>query len=106
MRLLFFLTLALFSISSCTLFSNAGDTLAFWNHKRNASFSKVMKSKDNDYKLRMAESYYVKKDYNHAEQLYEELFPIFKASARFEDLYYKFAYCSFYLKDYTNAENL
>jgi outer membrane protein assembly factor BamD len=86
--------------------SNAGNSLAFWNHKKNTSFTKVMKSKDNNYKLRMAENYYAKKDYNHAEQLYEELFPIFKASTQFEDLYYKFAYCSFYLRDYTNAENL
>lgn len=106
MRLLIVLLLTSFTFSSCSFLSDTGKSLAFWNHKKNTSFSKVMKSKDNDYKLRMAENYYVKKDYNHAEQLFEELFPIFKASAQFEDLYYKFAYCSFYLKDYTNAENL
>jgi outer membrane protein assembly factor BamD len=106
MRLFILLLLASVSISSCTFLSNTGNSLAFWNHKKNASFAKIMKSKDNEYKLRMAEYYYVRKDYNHAEQLYEELFPIFKASAQFEDLYYKFAYCSFYLRDFTNAENL
>jgi outer membrane protein assembly factor BamD len=106
MRLLFALFVAAFTFSSCAFLSNAGNSLAFWNHKKNTSFTKVMKSKDNNYKLRMAENYYLKKDYNHAEQLYEELFPIFKASTQFEDLYYKFAYCSFYLKDFTNAENL
>ncbi len=106
MRLFFALVLASLAFSSCTLLSNTGKSLAFWNHKKNVRFTKVMKSKDNDYKLRMAEYYYVKKDYDHAQQLYEELFPIFKASAQFEDLYYKFAYCSYYLKDYTNAENL
>jgi len=56
--------------------------------------------------LRMADKFYVKKDYNHAQQLFEELFPILKGSPQFEDLYYKFAFCSFYLKDYANAENL
>jgi outer membrane protein assembly factor BamD len=106
MRLFLVLLFASLIFSSCSFLSDAGKSLAFWNHKKNASFSKIMKSKDNDYKLRMAENYYVKKDYNHAQQLYEELFPIFKASTQFEDLYYKFAYCSFYLKDYTNAENL
>ncbi|HLX93681.1 MAG TPA: outer membrane protein assembly factor BamD [Puia sp.] len=106
MRFFVFILAVAFAFSSCTFLSNTGNSIAFWNHKRNASFAKIMKSKDNEYKLRMAEKYFVKKDYNHAEQLYEELFPIFKASAQFEDLYYKFAFCSFYLKDYTNAENL
>jgi outer membrane protein assembly factor BamD len=106
MRLFFAIVFALLTFSSCTFLSNTGKSLAFWNHKKNVRFAKVMKSKDNDYKLRMAEYYYVRKDYDHAQQIYEELFPIFKASAQFEDLYYKFAYCSYYLKDYTNAENL
>src|SRR6187402_2835783 len=57
-----------------------------------SNFSKVLKS--NDY------------DYNHAQQLFEELFRVFKGSEHFEDIYYKFAYCAYYLKDYANAENL
>lgn len=65
-----------------------------------------MKSTDYEYKLRMAEKYYIKKDYNHAQQLYEELFPIYKGTPQFEDIFYKFAYCSYYLKDWMNAENL
>lgn len=71
-----------------------------------SKFAKVQKSNDYDYKLRMAESYYVKKDYNHAQLLYEELFPIFKGDPKFEDIFYKFAYCSYYLKDWLQAENL
>jgi outer membrane protein assembly factor BamD len=71
-----------------------------------SKFTKVQKSTDYDYKLRMAEKYYVKKDYNHAQQLYEELFPIFKGDPKFEDIFYKYAYCSFYLKDWMQAENL
>jgi outer membrane protein assembly factor BamD len=69
-------------------------------------FSKVMKSNDYDYKLRVADKYYEEKDYNHAQQLFEELFRVFKGSEHFEDIYYKFAYCAYYLKDYPNAENL
>ncbi|MBA4167462.1 MAG: outer membrane protein assembly factor BamD [Chitinophagaceae bacterium] len=71
-----------------------------------SSFSKVQKSTDYEYKLRMAEKYYVAKKYNYASQLYQELFPIFKGSTKFEDLFYKYAYCSFYLKDWLQAENL
>ncbi len=74
--------------------------------KGEKSFTKVMKSKDVDFKLRMAEKYYLRKDYNRAQQLYQDLFPVLKGSPQFEDLYFKFAYCSFYLKDYANAENL
>ena len=32
--------------------------------------------------------------------------PLFKGDPRFEDIYYKYAYTSYYLKDYVNAENL
>jgi len=69
-------------------------------------FSKVQKSTDADYKLRMAEQYYAKKKYNQAQILFEELFPIFKGNEKFQDLYYKYAYCAYYQRDYMNAENL
>ena len=69
-------------------------------------FAKVLKSNDYDYKLRMADKYYADKDYNHAQQLFEELFRVFKGSEHFEDIYYKFAYCAYYLRDFANAENL
>ena len=71
-----------------------------------SNLSKVMKSSDYEYKYRMAEQYYAKKQYNNAQQIYEDLFPVFKGSQRFEDLYYKYAYCHYYLKDYFQAENL
>jgi outer membrane protein assembly factor BamD len=54
----------------------------------------------------MAEQYYAKKKYNHAQLLFEELFPIVKGTDQFEDLYYKYAYCAYYQRDYLNAENL
>lgn len=71
-----------------------------------SKFSKVQKSTDYEYKLRMAEKYYTEKKYNFSQQLYQELFPIFKGSTKFEDLFYKYAYCSYYLKDWLQAENL
>lgn len=72
----------------------------------NSQFSKILKSKDFDYKLKMADKFYGDKKYKKAQQLYVELFPVFKGSDKFEDLYYKYAYCSYYLKDYLDAENL
>ncbi len=70
-----------------------------------SKLSKIQKSDDYEYKYRMAEQFYAKKNYNYAQQLYEELFPVFKGTDRFEDMYYKSAYSAFYLKDYMNAEN-
>ena len=69
-------------------------------------FNKVMKSKDPEYKLRMAEQYFVKKKYNYAQQVYEDIMPYFRGRPEFEDIYYKYAYTAFYQKDYMNAENL
>jgi outer membrane protein assembly factor BamD len=62
--------------------------------------SKVLKNKDPEYKLRMAEQYFVKKKYTYAQQLY------FKGKPEFEDIYYKYAYSVYNQKDYLNAENL
>lgn len=88
MRSIVFILLAAISLSSCS------------------EFSKVQKSTDYDYKLRMADKYYVNKKYNYAQQLYEELFPLLKGQPQFEDVFYKFAYCSYYLRDWLQAENL
>ena len=88
MRFLFALFITACTIASCS------------------KFSKVQKSTDYDYKLRMAEQYYAKKKYNQAQILFEELFPILKGTPQFEDLYYKYAYCAYYQRDYMNAENL
>src|SRR5574339_843337 len=68
--------------------------------------NKILKNKDPEYKLRMAEQYFVKKKYNYAQTLYEDVMSHFKGTAVFEDLYYKYSYCAYYQKDYLNAENL
>ena len=71
-----------------------------------SGITKVLKNKDPEYKLRMAEQYFVKKKYNFAQALYEDIMPNFKGTALFEDIYYKYAYCAYYQKDYLNAEQL
>ena len=68
--------------------------------------NKVLKSKDAQYKLRMAEQYYAKKKYNYAQQVYEDIMPYFRGGPEFEDIYYKYAYTAYYQRDYLNAENL
>lgn len=88
MRSALALLVIVFSLSSCS------------------KFAKVQKSTDYEYKLRMAEKYYIQKKYNNAQLLYEELFPIYKGDPKFEDIFYRFAYCSYYLKDWLQAENL
>jgi outer membrane protein assembly factor BamD len=71
----------------------------------NSKFNKIMKSKDFEYKLRMADEYYENKDYRIAQQLYEELYPVYKGTDKFEQLYYKDAFCFYYMKNYRDAEN-
>lgn len=71
-----------------------------------SKFNKVLKSTDYDYKLKMAQEYYEKGKYKQAQTLYEELFPIFKGTPQFEDLYYKYADCAYKQRDYVASENL
>lgn len=80
--------------------------IAFFLLSCNNQLEKVMKSKDNEYKYKMAEQYYAKGKYGNAQQLFEELFPYIKGTSRFEDMYYKYAYTTYYQGDYQNAENL
>lgn len=69
-------------------------------------YNKIYKSKDYEYKLKMADTLFAKKKYKVAQQLYEELFPVFKGTVKFEELYYKDAYCFYYMKDYLQAQAL
>lgn len=71
-----------------------------------SNFGKILKSNDYEYKLKKADEYFAKKKYKNAEQLYIELFPVFKGTEKFEELYYRYAFCSYYQKNYTDAENL
>jgi outer membrane protein assembly factor BamD len=64
-----------------------------------------MKSNDSEYKLKMADKYFDEKKYSFAQQIYEELYPVFKGTDKFELLYYKDAYCFYYMENYRDAEN-
>lgn len=70
------------------------------------NINKVLKSPDPQYKLRMAEQYYAKKQYTLAQQVFEDIMPLFRGTPEFENIYYKYAYTAYYQKDYLNAENL
>ncbi|CAN5155938.1 hypothetical protein BH09BAC2_BH09BAC2_17610 [soil metagenome] len=89
MRILFLFIIAAFAVSSCT-----------------TPFNKVQKSKDYDYKLSKADEYFAKGKYRFAEELYVDLFPVFKGTDKFEDLYYKYAYCSYYQNNFEAASSL
>jgi len=70
------------------------------------NINKILKSTDPEYKLRMAEQFFVKKKYNKAQAIYEDIMPYYRHLQGFEDIYYKYAYCAYYQEDYLNAENL
>jgi len=67
--------------------------------------NKLLKNKDPEYKLKMAEKYFVEKKYSYAYQLFEDVVPYYKTGKEFEDIYYKMAYSTYYQKDYVNSEN-
>jgi outer membrane protein assembly factor BamD len=69
------------------------------------NYGKVLKSRDNKYKLSMADKYYGEKKYHVAQQLYEQLYPVYKGTDKFEQIYYRDAYCFYYLDEYKDAEN-
>jgi outer membrane protein assembly factor BamD len=71
-----------------------------------SDMGKIMKSSDYDMKIRKANEYYDAKKYDKAQIIYEDVMPVIKGSPEYENLYYKWAYCSYNQKDYLNAENL
>ncbi len=71
----------------------------------NSKFEKILKSNDYTYKLKKADEFYAKKKYKQAEEIYLDLFPVLKGTDKFEDLYYKFAYASYYQHKYEESEN-
>lgn len=79
---------------------------AFFLTSCSRGIGKILKNPDPAYKLRIAEQYFVKKKYTLAQQVYEDVMPYYKASKEFEDIYYKYAYCAYYIADYLSAENL
>ena len=71
-----------------------------------SKFQQILKNKDTDFKVKMAEKYYQEKKYSNAQQLFESVMPFVKGTPRYEELYLQFANSYYYDKDYQNAENL
>ncbi len=67
-------------------------------------YNKLLKSSDYDLKFTKANEYFIKKDYFKAQNLYEELIPIFKGTEKLETVYYRFALCHYYNEDYNLAQ--
>lgn len=70
------------------------------------SMNKVLKSKDPNYKLKIADDFYAKKKYIKAYAIYEDVLPFYKTATNYQDVFYKYAYSAYLQKDYLNAENL
>lgn len=87
-KLLFAAAILIFTASACS------------------KYNKIAKSKDTEYRLKMADQYFAEKKYKKAQPLYEELFSEVKGTVKFEEVYYKDAYCFYYMKEYRDAENL
>jgi outer membrane protein assembly factor BamD len=90
-----FIRIFVFFALICTIFTSC--------HKE---FNTIQKSKDAKYKLTKADEYFAKKKYSNARVLYEQLFPAYKGQDKFEELYYKYAFCHYYEKMYPEAEQL
>ena len=71
-----------------------------------SKFQKILKNKDTDFKVKMAEKFFAEKKYSNAQQLFESVMPFIKGTARYEELYLKFANSYYDDNDYQNAENL
>lgn len=65
-----------------------------------SKYNKLLKSTDYELKFQKAAEYYSKGNYIKAMQLYEELIPIFKGTAKSEEVYYYYTFCNYYQGDY------
>lgn len=69
----------------------------------NNELRRIEKSNNFEKKLAYADKLYQKKKYNTAQTLYQDLLQVYKGTEKFEGLYYNYAYCSYYVKDYVQA---
>jgi outer membrane protein assembly factor BamD len=69
----------------------------------NNQLRRIEKSNNFEKKLDYANQLFQKKKYNTAMTLYTDLVQVYKGTDKFEPMYYNFAYCSYYVKDYVQA---
>ena len=68
-------------------------------------FEKVRTSNDPEMTYKAANQYFESENYLNAQVLYEIAIPYFRGKEEAEDLYYKFAYTHYHLKDYILASH-
>ena len=76
----------MFSISSCK-----------------TEYERIRTSTDPKLLLESANKYYSEKDYLKAQTLYEMIVPFYRGKAEAEEIYFKFAYTHYYMKEYVLA---
>lgn len=77
--------------------------MAIASYSCKSSFEKVRTSNDPEKILVEANKYYDQEKYMNAQILYEIILPFYKGKKEAEDLFYKFAYTYYHLKDYMVA---
>lgn len=68
-----------------------------------SGFNKVLKSTDNEYRLKMAEQYYSEGKYEYSRLLLEDLIAIYRGTAKSEKVFYLFAMSYYHQRDYFTA---
>lgn len=63
----------------------------------------VLKSRDTNFKLTKANEYYDQKKWHKAVEVYETLMPVFKGTKNYEELFYRYCYSFYNMKDYLSA---
>lgn len=66
-------------------------------------YQKLLKSTDNEHKYEKAVEYYQKGDYYRAEQLFDQLLPVFRGTEKAEMIYYYTSYAYYEQKQYLLA---
>jgi len=66
-------------------------------------FQKIQKSSDVNLKLTKANEYYDKHQYQRANELYGGLLGVMKNTRNYEQLYYRYSYSFFYMREYLEA---
>jgi len=63
-------------------------------------YNQILKSGDLNYQVEMAHKYYGEAEYTKANGIYEEILPLIKGDTAAEGVYYRHAYCNYYLNQY------
>lgn len=66
-------------------------------------YDKVLKSNDYNLKLEKANEYYDQQKWYRAEELYNQVMPVFRSTKNYEDIFYKYCYTLFNKKDYLSS---